>query len=66
MFTDECKFDLGTYSRDIIRLDPDMKNKLKIGDEDAHNLIVRPVRKFENSVMIAGGISYYGLSGLII
>ena len=42
-----------------------MKNKLKIGDEEAHKLVVRPVRKFENSVMISGGISFFGLSQII-
>ena len=52
MFTDECKFDLGTYCRDAIRLHPEVKNKLKIGDEEAHKLVVRPARKFENSVML--------------
>ena len=62
MFTDECGFALGTYTRDVKRLDEKMKSKLLIGDEEAHNLLVRPVRKYESSVMIEGGISYHGLS----
>ena len=65
MFTDECRFDLGTYTRDVIRLDGEMKNQLLMGDEEAHNLLVRPVRKYESSVMIAGGISYHGLSRIV-
>ena len=46
----------------VISLDEKMKSKLLMGDEEAHNLLVRPVRKYESSVMIAGGISYHGLS----
>ena len=65
MFTDECKVSLSCYTNDWIRLDPDMKKKLKQGEKDAYELINRPSKKFENSIMISGGISYYGLSKLI-
>ena len=40
--------------------------KLKKGDSDIYQLINRPEKKFEKSIMISGGISYYGLSKLII
>ena len=65
MFTDECKFDLGAYTRDWIRLDSESQKKLKDGDLDVYDLINRPTRKFEPSIMVAGGISYYGLSKII-
>ena len=60
-FTDESKIDLGSFSHDLIRLDP---NK-RIWDEGTYNLINRPQKKFEKSLMIAGGINFYGLSKLM-
>ena len=60
-FSDESKIDLGSFSHDLIRLDP---NK-RIWDEDTYNLINRPQKKFEKSLMIAGGINFYGLSKLM-
>ena len=39
MFTDECRFDLEAYTRDWIRLDPDVAQKLKNGNPEAYNLI---------------------------
>ena len=41
MFTDECRFYLGAYTRDWIRLDSDAKNKLKKGDTKVYDLINR-------------------------
>ena len=29
MFTDECRFELGSYTRNWIRLDPESKKKIK-------------------------------------
>ena len=46
MFTDECCFDLGACTRDWIRLDPDVAQKLKNGNLKAYNLINRPIKKF--------------------
>ena len=57
MFTDETKIDLGSYSNDFIRLSPKTREKLKEGKEDAYNLINRPLKKFEKSIMVCGGIS---------
>ena len=65
MFTDECIIDLSSYTNDSIRLTPEAKEQLKNGDKQVYELINRPTRKFEKCLMIAGGISYYGLSRLI-
>ena len=40
--------------------------KIKKGEEEAYNLVNRPQRKFEKSLMLTGGISYHGLTKLII
>ena len=65
MFTDECRFDLGSYTRDWIRLDANYQEKLKNGNTNVYNLINRSLKKFEPSIMVAGGISYYGLTNII-
>ena len=65
MFTDECIIDLSPYTNDTIRLDPNLQMQLKNGEPEAFNFVNRPKRKFEQSLMICGGISYYGLSKLI-
>ena len=64
MFTDEFKINLSSYTNDWILLEPSMKEKLKKGEQEAYDLINRPIKKFEDSIMIAGGISYHGLSKL--
>ena len=38
---------------------------LKKGSEEVFNIINRPQRKFEPSIMVAGGVCSYGLSNLI-
>lgn len=43
-----------------------MKKKWKIGDNGAFTLMNRPKRKFEKSIMVIGGISFYGLSDLML
>ena len=60
-FTDESNIQLGAFTNDYIRLDPDKKP----WDESTYELINRPERKFEKSITIAGGINYYGLGKLI-
>ena len=65
MFTDECIIDLSAYTNGSIRLDPLAKERLKNGEREMYELVNRPIRKFEKSLMIAEGISYYGLSRLI-
>ena len=60
-FSDETKIELGPYTNDYIRLDPTKKE----WDDEKYNLINRPKKKFEKSIMVAGGINYFGLSQLI-
>ena len=65
-FTDEIKIEKGFYINDHIRLSKDNQEKLKKGDENVFKLINRPQKKFELSIMVAGGICSKGLSNLII
>ena len=60
-FSDESKIELGAFTNDFIRLDPDKK----IWDESTYELLNRPAKKFEKSLTIAGGISYFGLGKLM-
>ena len=66
LFTYETKIDLSPYVRDSIRLSKEYLDKLKKGDLDIYELINRPEKKFEKSIMIAGGVSYFGITNLII
>ena len=66
MFSDETKIDMSPFLRESIRLTKGTQNKLKEGDLSIYSLINREEKKFENSVMIAGGISASGLSHLIL
>ena len=65
MFSDETKIDMSPFLRDSIRLTKGTQNKLKEGDLSIYSLINREEKKFENSVMIVGGVSASGLSNLI-
>ena len=65
MLADECRFNFGAYTRDWIRLDSNSQQKLKNGNAEIYNLISRSIKKFEPSIMVDGGISYYGLSNII-
>ena len=53
------------YTHDSIRLS-DNKTKLKKGDKEAFKLINKEEKKFEPSILIAGGIYSGGLTGWII
>ena len=53
------------YIHDSIRLS-DNKTKLKKGDKEAFKLINKEEKKFEPSILIAGGIYSGGLTGWII
>ena len=66
LFTDESKISLGSYTHDYIRLDPLDQKKLKEGKRDIYSLLNRAQHKYEQSLIIAGGISYYGATKLII
>ena len=65
-FTDETKIELGKYTNDSIRLSPKTREKLRKGEKEAYELINRPERKFEKSLMVAGGLTYNRLTKLII
>ena len=67
-FTDESIFPLTTYlnrGTNKIRITNKMKKKLKSGEEKAINLLIRPQHKFNNGIMVSGGICKEGLGGLI-
>ena len=64
LFTDEAIIDMGCYTHDSIRLS-DNKTKLKKGDKE-FKLINKEEKKFEPSILIAGGIYSGGLTGWII
>ena len=67
-FTDESIFPLFSYMNrgtNKIRLSKKTKNKLKAGDEDAINLLTRPQQKFNNGIMVSGGICDEGLGKII-
>ena len=66
MFTEETKIDLSPFTRDSIRLTKENTIKLKNGNVDIYELISRQERKSEPFIMIAGGISSYGLSHLLL
>ena len=51
------------YTHDSIRLSDDNKKKLKKGDKEAFKLINKEEKKFEPSILIAGGIYSGGLTG---
>ena len=55
-FSDESEIELGSFTNDSIKLDP-QKQKW---NEETYNLINRKQKKFEKSLMIAGGINFYG------
>ena len=65
-FSDETKIEMGSYIRDSIRLSRNSKNKLKKGEQEIFDLINRPQKKFEPSIMVAGGVCSFGLSNLIL
>ena len=66
MFTDETQIKTGSFIKDSIRLSPENKEKLKTGKKEAFELINRAEKKFESSIMVAGGICSAGLSRLIL
>ena len=65
-FTDECIMDLSPFVNEKIRLSKENSEKLKKGDPEALNLVSKEAEKYPKQILIAGGISYYSLSDLII
>ena len=65
-FTDECIIDCNPFVNEQIRLSKENTEKLKKGDTEALNLLGKEADKYPKQILIAGGISFYGLSDLII
>ena len=65
-FTDESQMDCNPFVNGQIRLSPENAQKLIKGDPDALNLLNKDAEKFPKKILIAGEISFYGLSDLII
>ena len=66
-FTDETRMDTGPNTKgESIRVSSKIKNKIKKGDEEGYQKINRETKKFESSIIVAGGVSYYGQSDLIL
>ena len=66
LFTDESKISMDYYTHDFIRLDPEEQKKLKNGERDVYTLLNRPEHKFQKSMVVAGGVSFFGTTNLII
>ena len=66
MFTDESKIDLSPFTRDSICLIKESQSILRKGEVDIYHLNKREERKFEKSVMLSDGVSFYGLGPLLI
>ena len=49
-----------------IRISSQIKYKIKKGDEEGYQKINRETKKYQGSIIVAGGASYYGLSDLIL
>ena len=67
-FTDESIFPLQAYMNkgtNKIRLSKNSRRKIKNGNEESNNLISREYHKFNNSIMVSGGICNEGLGELI-
>ena len=66
-FTDETRIDTNpNTSNESIRISTKVRKKIKLGDEDGYKMINRETKKFEPSITVAGGVSFYGLSDLIL
>ena len=66
-FTDETKIDTAqNTSNESIRVSSRIKNKIKKGDKEGYDKINRETKKHEPSIILAGGVSFYGLSDLIL
>ena len=66
MFTNKSKISMVSNTHDFIKFVPKDKVKLKTGKRDVYSLINRNQHKFEGSIIIAGGIYFYGTTNLII
>ena len=66
-FTDETTIRCTSHVKnEQIRLSKENTKKLKKADPEVLKLMEREEEKFPKSIMLAGGISYYGLSDLMV
>ena len=66
-FTDETRIDTAPNIKgESIRVSNKIKNKIKRGEEEGYEKINRETKKYEASIIVAGGVSFYGLSDLIL
>ena len=66
-FTDETRIDTAPNTKgESIRVSNKIKNKIKRGEEEGYEKINRETKKYEASIIVAGGVSFYGLSDLIL
>ena len=66
-FTDEKRFIMNfvpNKQTNQIRLTKKTQSKLKQGDQEVEKLLTIPVEKNPKGVMVAGGVSYYGVGKL--
>ena len=56
---------MSNYINDAIRLNKENEEKLKQGKLDVYDLVTRQ-KKFEKSIMVAGGISSKGVGKLML
>ena len=67
-FTDESIFPLWSYMNkgtNKIRISKKTRKKLKSGDEKAIDLVTRPKHKFNNGILVSGGMCNEGLGKII-
>ena len=57
---------MGAFINDSIRLSKESQEKFKKGKKEAFDLINRPQKKFEQSIMVGGGVCSQGLTNLIL
>ena len=66
-FTDETRMDTAPNTKgESIRVSSETRNKIKNGEEEGYKKINRETKKYEASIIVAGGASFYGLSDLIL
>ena len=66
-FMDETRIDISpNTSNESIRISFKVKNKIILGDEEGYKMINRETKQYEPSIIVAGGVSYYRLSDLIL
>ena len=66
-FTDETRMDTAPNTKgESIRVSSITRNKIKNGEEEGYKKINRETKKYEASIIVAGGASFYGLSDLIL